>query len=315
MSSSDPVEPDVAEFSGDSGDRPVLGVSHDPRLAGVSGLNDGVGGTGVFGTDPDGYGTMGTSLRGVGVYGRSNGEQTVPGVAGAAGVLGVHGGSGNGVQGTSTSGFGVSGGSDGPASAGVYGHSAATGVLGVGGVGVRAQGTTIGLRAEGTAANAIGLVAKGSPALRVEGDIEVTGDIRLLNADCAEDFDVLEPDTTAGTVMVLDETGGLRQSQGAYDRRVAGVVSGAADWKAGIILDRQHTAPGRLPIALVGKVYCKVDASYAPIAVGDLLTTSPTPGHAMKAEDPVKAFGAVIGKAIGAAHDGRQLLPILVSLQ
>ena len=53
-----------------------------------------------------------------------------------------------------------------------------------------------------------------------------------------------------------------------------------------------------MPVALVGKVYCKVDASYSPIEVGDLLTTSLTPGHAMKANDHVKAFGAVIGKAL-----------------
>src|SRR5208282_3335391 len=34
------------------------------------------------------------------------------------------------------------------------------------------------------------------------------------------------------------------------------------------------------------KVCCKVDADYASIEVGDLLTTSSTAGHAMKAEDP-----------------------------
>ena len=38
-----------------------------------------------------------------------------------------------------------------------------------------------------------------------------------------------------------------------------------------------------MPLALVGKVYCKVNAQYAPVEVGDLLTTSPTLGHAMRA--------------------------------
>ena len=69
-------------------------------------------------------------------------------------------------------------------------------------------------------------------------------------------------------------------------------------------------------MALVGKVYCKVDAQDTPIEVGDMLTTSATKGHAMKAEDPMKAFGAVIGKALGsmpAAQTG--LIPILVALQ
>jgi hypothetical protein len=68
-------------------------------------------------------------------------------------------------------------------------------------------------------------------------------------------------------------------------------------------------------VAVVGKVYCKVDAQYAPIEVGDLLTTSPTPGHAMKADDPLRAFGAVIGKALRGLQSGQGLVPILVALQ
>ena len=70
-----------------------------------------------------------------------------------------------------------------------------------------------------------------------------------------------------------------------------------------------------MPIALMGKVFCMVDAQYAPITVGDLLTTSPTQGHAMKAGDPAKAFGSVIGKALRPLKDGRALIPILITLQ
>jgi hypothetical protein len=62
-------------------------------------------------------------------------------------------------------------------------------------------------------------------------------------------------------------------------------------------------------------VYCKVDAQYSPIEVGDLLTTSPTPGHAMKADDPLKAFGTVIGKALRPLSEGQGLIPILIALQ
>jgi hypothetical protein len=58
-----------------------------------------------------------------------------------------------------------------------------------------------------------------------------------------------------------------------------------------------------------------VDANREPIEVGDLLTTSPTPGHAMKATDPVRAFGAVIGKALHPLKTGHALIPILVALQ
>jgi hypothetical protein len=66
---------------------------------------------------------------------------------------------------------------------------------------------------------------------------------------------------------------------------------------------------------LLGKVYCKIDAQYSPTGVGDLLTTSPTPGHAMKVDDPLKAFGAVIGKALRPLRSGQELVPILIALQ
>ena len=65
----------------------------------------------------------------------------------------------------------------------------------------------------------------------------------------------------------------------------------------------------------MGKVYCKVDADASAIETGDMLTTSNIPGYAMKALDPIKAFGAVIGKALGSLDCGKGLIPILVVLQ
>ena len=115
--------------------------------------------------------------------------------------------------------------------------------------------------------------------------------------------------------MVLDDEGNLRESCQPYDKRVAGVISGAGDYKPGIVLDKRQSTSNRQPIALMGKVFCKVDAQYGAIEVGDLLTSSPTPGHAMKTSDPLKAFGAVIGKALRAFADGQGLIPILIALQ
>ena len=153
-----------------------------------------------------------------------------------------------------------------------------------------------------------------------KGIISVTGDVACTNADCAEEFDISEPRTTIapGTVVVLDDDGKLQKSSKAYDKRVAGVVSGAGDCKPGIILDKKRSSENdnsRLPVALVGKVYCKVNAKYSRIRVGDLLTTSPTPGHAMKATNRSKAFGAVIGKALSSLKSGKGLIPILIALQ
>ena len=83
----------------------------------------------------------------------------------------------------------------------------------------------------------------------------------------------------------------------------------------GIILGKSPSENQKTPIALNGKVYCKVDASFSSIEVGDLLTTSITVGHAMKASDPLQAFGAVIGKALQPIKNGKGLIPVLVALQ
>jgi hypothetical protein len=145
------------------------------------------------------------------------------------------------------------------------------------------------------------------------------GDIFLSGADCAEEFDTAGAENVeAGTVMIIHEDGTLCPSYQAYDKKVAGVVSGAGNYKTGIVLDKQHrsiSSKKRSSIALLGKVFCKADAKYGAIEVGDLLTTSSTPGHAMKATDPLKAFGTVIGKALKSLSEGKGLVPILITLQ
>jgi len=140
------------------------------------------------------------------------------------------------------------------------------------------------------------------------------GDIDLIGADCAEDFDVASP-VEAGSVVCVDDEGALSSCVRAYDRRVVGVISGAGDWHPALRLDRQCTERPRAPLALVGKVYGLADASHAPIRVGDLLTTSTTPGHAMLASDATQAFGAVLGKSLKPLRSGQGLVPMLIALQ
>ena len=55
----------------------------------------------------------------------------------------------------------------------------------------------------------------------------------------------------------------------------------------------------------------KVDAQYGAILPGDLLVSSPTPGHAMVAERP--EIGTVIGKALGSLQNGSGEIPVFVS--
>jgi hypothetical protein len=52
-----------------------------------------------------------------------------------------------------------------------------------------------------------------------------------------------------------------------------------------------------------------------PIEIGDLLTTAETPGHAMRVGDLLKAFGAVISKALAPLRHGRDMIAILVALE
>jgi hypothetical protein len=142
------------------------------------------------------------------------------------------------------------------------------------------------------------------------------GDITLRNADCAEEFTVADSVAAVpGSVMVLNEEGVLELSQSAYDKRAVGIISGAGDYKPGLILDKQPGLDNRSPIAMMGKVTCLATASAGPIKVGDLLTSSEVLGHAMKATDNHLAFGSVIGKALTALDEGCGTVNVLVALQ
>ncbi len=57
----------------------------------------------------------------------------------------------------------------------------------------------------------------------------------------------------------------------------------------------------------------KVDAGYGPIEPGDLLTPSPNPGYAMRAE--AGSAGKIIGKALEAVSAGRQTIAVYVTIQ
>ncbi|MDQ4143307.1 MAG: hypothetical protein M3198_06095 [Actinomycetota bacterium] len=315
----------------------VLGISEAAGKAGIAGAND-QGGNGVYGRGT-GNGIFGHGQDrddAVGVVGVSDKNDGVRGWASAAGKSGVAGTHtderGQGVWGSADRGIGVVGKSQ--SSIGVLGTSENNegvrgesnnkehgGVVAVarasGGHALFATCDREGTAIVAVAPNGNGLYSKGSRLAGLfEGDVEVTGDIRLSGADGAEDFDIAGPEAVEpGTVMVLGEEGVLYTSDHPYDKRVAGIIAGAGDYKPGILLDRQRTDGNRQPIALFGKVFCKVDAAFGSVEIGDLLTTSSTPGYAMKASDPLRAFGAVLGKALRPLNEGQGLIPVLVSLQ
>jgi hypothetical protein len=265
-----------------SANNPIFGTSGDEGQLAVTGVNSGnVTQGGLAGPDP-------VFAAKVGAYGLSNSV----GVMGLAGV---------------------------DSATGVYGGGAShAGVPGAGSIGVRGE-TFTGIAVQGQSFDAIGFAGRFIGKVEIDGGGGLTinngGDVIL--ADCAEDFQLASdlPEAAPGTVMVLDETGAIRPCNEPYDKCTVGVVSGAGPYRPAIVFDRAESSKGRLPISLVGKVCCMADATFGAIEVGDMLTTSSTIGHAMKAADPTKAYGAVIGKALGRLPEGMGLIPILVTLQ
>lgn len=151
----------------------------------------------------------------------------------------------------------------------------------------------------------------------VTQELQITG-----GSDLSEHFDILDRSTgkpaEPGSVVCIDpkNPGKLVVSEAAYDRTVAGVISGAGGVKSGLMMaQRNSLADGQLPVALTGRVYCRCDASNGAIQPGDLLTSSPTSGHAMKVTDHTKAQGAILGKAMTSLESGRGLVLVLVTLQ
>ena len=164
-----------------------------------------------------------------------------------------------------------------------------------------------------------------SPASRldVRGNVTIrdnsTGHVAVelgTGLDYSEGFNVSDKtNIEPGTVLCIDQenSGNLKISSEPYDFKVAGIVAGANNLGSGIILG---TGIHDFNVALAGRVYCNVDASFESVEVGDLLTTSSLPGYAMKVIDKNKAQGAILGKAMESLEKGQkgQIL-VLVTLQ
>lgn len=137
------------------------------------------------------------------------------------------------------------------------------------------------------------------------GAVPVNYNTGSIGLDLAERFETAE-EVEVGDIVVLDETGNHQhqKSRTPYDPKVIGVVSAApAILFQGSDLEIAPVPGGftkgtNPPLALAGRVLCKVTTENGPIEPGDLLTSSSTPGHAMKALDPEKSHGAIIGKAL-----------------
>jgi len=152
--------------------------------------------------------------------------------------------------------------------------------------------------------------------VRIDGDLEVTGTATFRGPKVGFLVDAFRNSTdqilSIGDVVVVGDAvdaGALipvphvRLAVEAYDSRACGIVNqGAVPGESGQM------------VTLGCWRECKVDADISPIAAGDLLTTSATPGHAQKVVDRARAVGAIIGKALAPLSSGKGLVPVLVSL-
>ena len=152
--------------------------------------------------------------------------------------------------------------------------------------------------------------------LHVAGDVQVDGNLAAKYQDVAEWVEAVG-DLPPGTVVVVDPAGPNRVGAAAepYDTRVVGAVSA----QPGLILG--EAGPGKVMVAQSGRVLVKVDATYGAIRAGDLLVTSPTPGHAMVSRPvdnggySVHRPGTIVGKALDNLTAGTGKILVLLTLQ
>lgn len=167
----------------------------------------------------------------------------------------------------------------------------------------------------------IGTTATPTHTLEVNGSANVSGAITggTINAtfqDVAE-WVPSSQKLPAGTVVILDDnqSNHVLASVKSYDTRVAGVVSA----QPGISLGQG--GEGKVLVATTGRVKVKVDATRAPVHVGDLLVTSDQAGVAMKSEPinlgstAIHRPGTIIGKALEPLKEGVGEILVLLSLQ
>ena len=188
----------------------------------------------------------------------------------------------------------------------------------------------------------------GAEVFRVDerGNVYAGGSFRPASMDLAEYFTVSEP-VAVGDVLVADceSLGRYRRGSTSADPAVVGIVSGepgmllgsgvsriaASDPELAVQLDEARRMGDRVrkgeiwkqlearfdqthaPVALSGTVQCKVDAGLGAIQVGDLLTTSPTPGHAMRTDEARP--GTILGKALQPLDTGTGMIKVLVMLR
>ena len=188
------------------------------------------------------------------------------------------------------------------------------------------------LEVQGNSSNLLKLVSASSSSsvFRVEdsGDTFADGSFNCglssgcfnagQGADVAERVQASER-VEAGDVIAIDpgQPDQFRKTRDARSSRVAGVVS----TRPGVTLgnsfdgDTERWSDGRPLLALAGRVPVKVTSENGPIQAGDSLTSSSTPGHAMRCADASQCVGSTIGKALESLGTDSGVILAQVSLR
>lgn len=139
-----------------------------------------------------------------------------------------------------------------------------------------------------------------------------TGDVVKLKGTPVTRFRGLQNKAPVAEVTLADQEN---------DTLVIGIVDSEATPEAGQPDTRVEPEDpsfiedgGELYLVTLGVfAHCKVDATEAPIEVGDLLTTSKNPGYAKKATQP--KIGSIIGKALAPLKEGTGEISVFVNIQ
>ena len=136
-----------------------------------------------------------------------------------------------------------------------------------------------------------------SHELHVVGNANITGNLYLgQNLTDLAEFIFSEGDIEAADVVVISDNIKVKKSDEPYDKAVIGVISTAPAAVFG-------SGKGDVRLAISGRVPVKVTNENGNIEIGDLLTTSSVPGHAMKCKDIINCFGNIIGKALTPSNE------------
>ena len=299
------------------------GVRGDSWGSGIGVYGEGENGPGVVGRSDSGYGVEGhsndglggvwaESISGVGLFAHSDNNSSI--YVDGAGQNGVHVASAgdHGIYVASAGWSGVAVWS--AAGPGMWVHSA-------GGDGILVD------TASWDGVHVVGPVGGTYYGSGKKGDEDFavlnTGEVRskVGFATPANDYAVLmnvpgaRSDYEPGDVLVIsgDQGQSVELCASSYSPTVIGVYSASPGFLGGQSVTDQVDSTNSISVAIMGIASVKVSAENGPIKPGDLLVTSSTPGHAMRADEPVP--GTILGKALGTLDSGVGMILVLLTLQ